>query len=263
MIGITGQQFLSNSMGWSADKLAIMFMAGYERPSYDPSVNHYQARMSNALAWKQYMQGVIPPSPGTDTPIGAFYHRLFNGKWFWSTAPGFTGSLPDGERKNENADYIRNYLEAEGWTLQSISVVVGAMDLVSTLNSAWKPTTDNESPFGLLGWRYWEFTDWVDANGEWVADSDYTIIDNSIGRLCWYRQYNLAWSNDTYTLLAFSNDSDSVYNLAEKWILYYVYNTLSLNQLREKADYWYKYFSGGSGNRWKWRYGKSSTYYLN
>ena len=63
MIGITGQQFLSNSMGWSADKLAIIFMAGYERPSRDPSVNHYQARMSNALAWKQYMQGVIPPSP--------------------------------------------------------------------------------------------------------------------------------------------------------------------------------------------------------
>ena len=78
------------------------------------------------------------------------------------------------------------------------------MDLVSTLNSAWKPTQDNESPFGLLGWRYWEFTDWVDDNGEWVADSDYTIIDNSIGRICWYRQYNLGWTNDTYTLMAFS-----------------------------------------------------------
>lgn len=61
MIGITGGQFISNSMGWTADKLAIMFMAGYERPSYDPSVNHYQARMSNALAWKQYMGGIIPP----------------------------------------------------------------------------------------------------------------------------------------------------------------------------------------------------------
>ena len=61
MIGITGGQFISNSMGWSADKLAIMFMAGYERPSYDPSVNHYQQRMANATAWKQYMGGIIPP----------------------------------------------------------------------------------------------------------------------------------------------------------------------------------------------------------
>lgn len=203
-----------------------------------------------------------PPTPGQDTPTGPFYHRLFNGKWFWSTAPGYTGSLPDGDRKNENANYIRNYLESVGWTIESISVVVGAMDLVSTLNSAWKPTQDTESPFGLLGWRYWEFTDWVDALGEWVADSDYTIIDNSIGRICWYRQYNLAWSNDTYTLQAFSNDHDSVNNLAEKWILYYVYNTLSLNGLRERASYWYNYFTR-SGNNWKWRYGKSTTYYLN
>ena len=35
MIGITGQQFLDNQMNWAPDKLAVMFMAGYERPSYD------------------------------------------------------------------------------------------------------------------------------------------------------------------------------------------------------------------------------------
>ena len=36
MIGISGSDFLANSMGWSADKLAVLFMAGYERPSRDP-----------------------------------------------------------------------------------------------------------------------------------------------------------------------------------------------------------------------------------
>lgn len=61
MIGISGNDFLHNTMGWTADKLAIMFMAGYERPSYDPSINHYQARMSYALAWKQFMGGIVPP----------------------------------------------------------------------------------------------------------------------------------------------------------------------------------------------------------
>lgn len=64
MVGITGEQFLSNAMGWNPDKLAIMFMAGYERPSYNPNVNHYQLRMSQALAWFEYMGGVIPPTPG-------------------------------------------------------------------------------------------------------------------------------------------------------------------------------------------------------
>lgn len=67
MIGITGQQFLDNSMNWSADKLAVMFMAGYERPSYNPNVNHYTNRMQYALNWFSYMGGVAPPTP---TPIG-------------------------------------------------------------------------------------------------------------------------------------------------------------------------------------------------
>lgn len=203
-----------------------------------------------------------PPTPGQDTPTGPFYHRLFNGKWFWSTAPGYTGTLTDESKKKENATYIWNYLKDVGWTLESASVVIGAMDLVSTLNSAWKPTTDTESPFGLLGWRYWEFTDWVDAHGEWVADSDYTIIDNSIGRICWYRQYNLGWTNDTYTLQAFSEDESSLETLTQHWIDYYVYNTLDYNSLLQKAKYWFKYLSGKT-NGWKWKYRKNITYYLN
>lgn len=28
-----------------------------------------------------------PPQPEVNTPVGPFYHRLFNEKWFWSTAP--------------------------------------------------------------------------------------------------------------------------------------------------------------------------------
>lgn len=55
MIGITGNQFIHNTMGWTPDKLAIMFMVGYERPSYNPSTNHYQRRMASALRWYQYM----------------------------------------------------------------------------------------------------------------------------------------------------------------------------------------------------------------
>lgn len=62
MIRITGEQFLNNTMNWSADKLAIMFMAGYERPSYDPTINHYELRKQYALNWFTYM-GILPPVP--------------------------------------------------------------------------------------------------------------------------------------------------------------------------------------------------------
>ena len=62
MIGITGQEFLNNSRNFTADKLAVCFMACYERPSYDPSVNHSSSRQQYALNWVAFMGGV-PPTP--------------------------------------------------------------------------------------------------------------------------------------------------------------------------------------------------------
>ena len=78
MIGITGQQFLSNSMGWSPSKLAVLFMVAYERPSYDPSVNHYAARESNANDWYSFMGGVLPPTPPSPTPSGNRKKNRYN-----------------------------------------------------------------------------------------------------------------------------------------------------------------------------------------
>lgn len=77
MVGITGQQFLSNEMNWTPEKLAVMFMAGYERPSYNPLINHYTQRMQNALNWFNYMGGVIPPTP-TNPRDKHFNFILFN-----------------------------------------------------------------------------------------------------------------------------------------------------------------------------------------
>lgn len=81
MIGITGQQFLDNSMNWNSDKLAILFMAGYERPSYDPNINHFQLRMNNAIKWYQFMQGYIPPEPPTPTTKTKFPWVLYANKF--------------------------------------------------------------------------------------------------------------------------------------------------------------------------------------
>lgn len=75
MIGISGYDFLYNTMEWTPDKLAVMFMAGYERPSYDPSINHYENRKQYALNWYEYMGGVIPPTPG---PGGNGLRKGFN-----------------------------------------------------------------------------------------------------------------------------------------------------------------------------------------
>lgn len=63
MIGITGRQWETNAKNWGADKLAVCFMACYERPSYNPSTNHYKNRMKSALEWLAYMGGEIPDTP--------------------------------------------------------------------------------------------------------------------------------------------------------------------------------------------------------
>lgn len=72
MIGITPEQFKANSMGWSPDKLAILFMAAYERPSYSPDTNHAEKRASNANYWYEYYTGnpsiPTPPTPGKGIP---------------------------------------------------------------------------------------------------------------------------------------------------------------------------------------------------
>lgn len=67
MIGITPEEFKSNSMGWNPDKLAILFMAAYERPSYDPDTNHAGKRKAYANYWYDYYTG-NPPTPTPPTP---------------------------------------------------------------------------------------------------------------------------------------------------------------------------------------------------
>lgn len=133
MVGITGNDFLHNTMGWTADKLAIMFMAGYERPSYDPSLNHYQARMSYALSWRQYMNNIIPPSPVGPAPIGNIELRFSRFGDYYGTLYAYTNSLNDSQ-KQTNAIYIKEYFLDKNYSMNAILVLITCMDLISTLN---------------------------------------------------------------------------------------------------------------------------------
>lgn len=78
MIGITGDEFLHNTMGWTPEKLAIMFMAGYERPSYLPLINHYLQRQQNARSWFNFISGLTPPTPIYSKKKKGYNFVLFN-----------------------------------------------------------------------------------------------------------------------------------------------------------------------------------------
>lgn len=78
MIGLTANDFLYNTMNWSPEKLAIAFMVCYERPSYNPNINHFMQRQRNAYNWLEYINGgAIPPIPGLGFKRG-YNFVLFN-----------------------------------------------------------------------------------------------------------------------------------------------------------------------------------------
>ena len=108
----------------------------------------------------------------------------------------------------------------------------------------------------MLGWRKWEFTDWVFANSEFVWDyQDPSVIDNSLGRVEWFAKYNLAWNDSNFTLEDFLKSDFDTSFLAQKWIENYIYNTLTLGELLNRIDYWKRYILGGT-SAWKWLYSK-------
>lgn len=96
MVGITGEQFLRNSMNWDEQKLAIMFMVGYERPAYDPNVNHVAFRMQCASNWLAFMGGVPPVPPTPPTPPEPTYTAEKEG-FPWAV---MTKKLRNGRNRN-------------------------------------------------------------------------------------------------------------------------------------------------------------------
>ncbi len=64
-IGITPTQFITNSKGFSASKLATLFMVAYLRPSRNPDTNHASKRRSDANKWLDYMGSVVDFTPRT------------------------------------------------------------------------------------------------------------------------------------------------------------------------------------------------------
>ena len=84
MITITGAAFLTNIMNWNADKLAILFMAAYERPSYDPSINHYNLRQQYALEWANYMGAATFTPRLDDTGIQGDFHYYSDNPYYQS-----------------------------------------------------------------------------------------------------------------------------------------------------------------------------------
>lgn len=78
MIGVTGNDYLSNTKGFSIEDLTTLYMVCRERPAYNPNINHIEKRKKDALSWYEYMGGKPPtPTPSKKKMKLLYYLRRF------------------------------------------------------------------------------------------------------------------------------------------------------------------------------------------
>ena len=147
----------------------------------------------------------------------------------------------------ENAEYIRDYLESEGWTLQAISGMLGNMQTESTINPGiWQNLQVNlKNGFGLTQWTpSTKLIKWADSAG-----LDYTDMDTQLQRILYeVLQEDLQWIKTKSYPMTFDEFTQSVKTpeyLAQVFLKNYE-RPKNQNQPKRstQAAYWYKYLSG-------------------
>lgn len=173
-----------------------------------------------------------------------------NGSYYGSL---YTESEPLSQSEMElNATYLYKALFKSGWTINSISAILGNMQAESTINPGrWQ--SDNvgstSNGYGLVQWTpSTKYTEWCSTNGL----SDPSEMDNNISRILYEVANGLQWiSTDTYNMSfkEFSISNEPVSSLAKAFLLCYerpADQSESVQNYRSKlAEDWYTYLSNG------------------
>lgn len=105
-----------------------------------------------------------------------------------------SGALTHGQME-VNAEYIYNALIVDGWTLESISAMLGNMQVESSINPGrWENDVVGGDPtahgYGLVQWTpYTNYTDWATSSGY----TDPSIMDSNLARINYELANNLQW----------------------------------------------------------------------
>lgn len=150
------------------------------------------------------------------------------------------------EQMQVNAVLIYRYLIQRGWTLNSISAMLGNMQTESTINPGIYENLDSSlttNGFGLVQWTpNTKYKNWVDSE---YGDSDYGNLYYNLERIIYEVINNLQWI-PTYQYNISFNDfkysTDTPENLAYAF-LYNYERPASLDQpiRKTQARYWYDY----------------------
>lgn len=156
-------------------------------------------------------------------------------------------SLPE---RQINATYIRNYLQPDGWTLNSISAMLGNMESESSINPGvwenWEPyyTDPEHLGCGLVGWT--PSTKYT----SWCSERNYIWYDMppALERLKWELANGVQFypsAKYPMTFQEFKVSELDPYYLALVFLANYEKpEDPNQPQRGTQAEYWYQYLTG-------------------
>ena len=162
-----------------------------------------------------------------------------------------------------NARYIADALMDQGWSLNSISAMLGNMQVESSINPGrWQsdivePADPTGVGYGLVQWTpYTNYTNWAISNGY----SDPSVMDGNLARINYELANNLQWIPTLQypmTFSEFKTSTRSPYILALTFLANYERPADPNQPIRGVyATNWYNYLRGhGFGTRkskFKW-----------
>lgn len=152
---------------------------------------------------------------------------------------------------NENANYIRSFLINAGWSINSISALLGNLEAESTMNPGrWQ--SDNvgsiSNGYGLVQWTpATKYLSWCSEQGL----SDPSEMDSNLKRILYELENNIQWiATNSYNMSfkEFSISNLPVSELAKAFLLCYerpADQSDSVKDYRsELATNWYRYLQG-------------------
>ena len=151
------------------------------------------------------------------------------------------------EEMTVNAQYILNYLLADGWTKESICGMLGNMETESTINPGiWQGLIEGNMSggYGLVQWTpATKYTDWCDARALVWGE-----MDSALFRILYELANGLQWITTTEYPLSFQQFKESILTptfLADTFLNNYERPAEAVQPARgEQAEVWYSELTG-------------------
>lgn len=145
-----------------------------------------------------------------------------------------------------NATYIKNWLQAKGWTLNAICGMLGNMQVESTINPAlWQSMDEGNTNLGY-GLVQWTPATKLISYAESIGSS-YSDIDVQLKRIIYEKDNNIQYYKTSDYPLTFTEFTKSVKSpeyLASAFLKNYERAGVEKEDVRRSnARYWYDYFT--------------------